>query len=69
MAYIQSWTYRPPLYHPVAPPVLPGGRSSVKRLLWVGKSRIAGKGLFTAQDIKKGTRILQYIKRLASMRK
>ena len=51
----------------------------MKRLLWVGKSRIAGKGLFTAQDIKKGTPILQYIgekiakaeseKRLASMRK
>jgi uncharacterized protein len=33
----------------------------MKRLLWVGKSRIAGKGLFTAQEIKKGTRILQYI--------
>ena len=33
----------------------------MQRLLWVGKSRIAGKGLFTAQDIKKGTRILQYI--------
>jgi SET domain-containing protein len=33
----------------------------MKRLLWVGKSRIAGKGLFTAQAIKKGTRILQYI--------
>jgi len=33
----------------------------MKRLLWVGKSRIAGKGLFTVQDIKKGTSILQYI--------
>jgi len=33
----------------------------MKRLLWVGKSRIAGKGLFTAQEIKKETRILQYI--------
>ena len=33
----------------------------MKRLLWVGKSCIAGKGLFTAQEIKKGTRILQYI--------
>jgi uncharacterized protein len=33
----------------------------MKRLLWVGKSRIAGKGLFIAQEIKKGTRILQYI--------
>jgi hypothetical protein len=29
--------------------------------LWVGKSRIHGKGLFTAQDIKRGTRIIQYI--------
>ena len=27
----------------------------------VGTSRIAGKGLFAAQDIKKGTRIIQYI--------
>ena len=33
----------------------------MRRLLWVGKSRIAGKGLFTAQEITKGTRILQYI--------
>ena len=33
----------------------------MKRLLWVGKSRIAGQGLFTAQEIKKGTRLLQYI--------
>jgi SET domain-containing protein len=30
-------------------------------LLWVGKSRIDGKGLFTAQNIKKGTRIIRYI--------
>ena len=29
--------------------------------VWVGTSRIAGKGLFAAQDIKKGTRIIQYI--------
>ena len=29
--------------------------------VWVGTSRIAGKGLFVAQDIKKGTRIIQYI--------
>src|ERR1700675_4906014 len=29
--------------------------------VWVGQSRIAGKGLFAAQDIKKGTRIIQYI--------
>jgi SET domain-containing protein len=28
---------------------------------WVGTSRIAGKGLFAAQHIKKGTRIIQYI--------
>jgi hypothetical protein len=27
----------------------------------VGTSRIAGKGLFAAQQIKKGTRIIQYI--------
>ena len=27
----------------------------------VGTSRIAGQGLFAAQDIKKGTRIIQYI--------
>jgi len=27
----------------------------------VGPSRIAGQGLFAAQDIKKGTRIIQYI--------
>ena len=29
-------------------------------LLWVGTSRIAGRGLFTAQAIKQGTRIIQY---------
>ena len=29
--------------------------------LWVGKSCIHGKGLFTAQHIKRGTRIIQYI--------
>jgi uncharacterized protein len=29
--------------------------------VWVGTSRIAGKGLFAAQDIEKGTRIIQYI--------
>jgi SET domain-containing protein len=33
----------------------------VKIRVWVGTSRIAGKGLFAAQDIKKGTRIIQYI--------
>jgi SET domain-containing protein len=32
----------------------------MKLLLWVGKSRIAGRGLFTAQAIKRGTRIIQY---------
>jgi len=34
---------------------------AVKVRVWGGTSRIAGKGLFTAQDIKKGTRIIQYI--------
>ena len=29
--------------------------------LWVGKSRIAGKGLFTAHAIPHGTRIIQYV--------
>jgi len=33
----------------------------VKVRVWVGTSRIAGKGLFAAQEIKKGTRIIQYI--------
>ena len=33
----------------------------MKQLLWMGKSRIAGQGLFTAQNIPKGSRILQYI--------
>jgi SET domain-containing protein len=32
----------------------------MKIRVWVGKSRIAGKGLFVAQDIKKGTRLIQY---------
>ena len=27
----------------------------------VGKSRIAGQGLFTLQDIKKDTRIIRYV--------
>jgi len=35
--------------------------SSVKVRVWVGTSRIAGKGLFAAQEIKKGTRIIPYI--------
>ena len=29
--------------------------------IWVGTSRIAGKGLFAAQQLKKGTRIMQDI--------
>jgi len=33
----------------------------VKIRVWVGTSHIAGKGLFAAQDIKKGTRIIQYL--------
>ena len=32
----------------------------MKVQVWVGKSRIAGQGLFAAQDIKQGTRILPY---------
>jgi uncharacterized protein len=36
------------------------GEDPVKLLLWVGTSRIAGRGLFTAQAIKRGTRIIQY---------
>ena len=35
----------------------------MKIRVWVGTSRIAGKGLFAAQNIKKGTRIIQYIGR------
>jgi uncharacterized protein len=33
----------------------------MKIRVWVGKSRIAGKGLFTAQDIHQGTRIIRYV--------
>ena len=33
----------------------------MKVRVWVGRSRIAGQGLFTAQDIKKDTRIIQYV--------
>jgi SET domain-containing protein len=33
----------------------------VKVRVWVHKSQIAGLGLFVAQNIKKGTRIIQYI--------
>ena len=28
--------------------------------VWIGRSRIAGKGLFTAQDIPQDTKILPY---------
>jgi SET domain-containing protein len=38
-----------------------GRKSTVKIRVRVGPSRIAGQGLFAAQDIKKGTRILPYI--------
>ena len=37
------------------------GEDTVKMRVWVGTSHIAGKGLFAAQEIKKGTRIIQYI--------
>ena len=33
----------------------------MKIQVWVGTSRIAGQGLFAAQPIKKGTRILPYV--------
>jgi uncharacterized protein len=36
-------------------------KNAVKVRVWVHKSPIAGLGLFAAQDIKHGTRILQYI--------
>jgi SET domain-containing protein len=36
-------------------------RATVKIRLRVGKSRIHGKGVFAAQDIPKGTRILPYL--------
>jgi SET domain-containing protein len=32
----------------------------MKRLLWGGKSPIAGRGLFTAHHLTQGTRIIQY---------
>ena len=34
---------------------------NVKVRVRIGPSPIAGKGLFAAQDIKKGTRIIQYL--------
>ena len=33
----------------------------MKIRVWVGESRIEGQGLFAAQDIQKGIRIIQYI--------
>ena len=33
---------------------------TVKIRVWIGTSRIAGNGLFAAQDIKKDTRIIRY---------
>ena len=36
-------------------------KDAVRVRVWVHKSPIAGLGLFAAQDIKPGTRILQYI--------
>ena len=36
------------------------GEDSVKIRLRIGTSRIAGQGLFAAQDIKKGTTIIAY---------
>src|SRR2546422_6006469 len=41
----------------------------VKVRVRVGKSRIAGQGLFTVQDIKKDTRILPYVGERISDRK
>ena len=32
----------------------------MKVQVWIGKSRIAGKGLFAGQDINKGTTVLRY---------
>jgi len=33
----------------------------MKVRVFVGKSRIAGQGLFTLQNIKKDTRVMQYL--------
>jgi len=41
-------------------PIVRIGEDCVKMLLWVGTSRIAGRGLFTAKAIKQGARIIQY---------
>src|SRR5215467_9297810 len=40
---------------------LEGGSDPMNIQVRVGPSRIAGQGLFAAQDIPKGTRIIQYI--------
>src|SRR5215467_3184855 len=40
---------------------LEGGSDPMNIQVRVGPSRIAGHGLFAAQDIPKGTRIMQYI--------
>jgi uncharacterized protein len=40
---------------------LVGGSDPMKIQVRVGPSRIAGQGLFAAQDIQKGIRIIQYI--------
>jgi len=40
---------------------LKGGSYLMKIQVRVGPSRIAGQGLFAAQDMRKGTRIMQYI--------
>jgi len=37
------------------------GERGMKVQIWIGKSRIVGKGLFAGQDIKKGMTILRYI--------
>jgi uncharacterized protein len=37
------------------------GERVMKVQIWIGKSRIVGKGLFAGQDIKKGTTIIRYI--------
>ena len=40
---------------------LVGGSDPMKIQVRVGPSRIAGQGLFAAEPIKKGTRIIQYL--------
>ena len=37
------------------------GGALMKPVVWIGKSPIAGYGLFAGQDIRKGTEVLQYI--------